>query len=361
MKTRAISKFIMSHLLLLVGLLFVINTLLVWWTPTSITMTRDEYVFYRLTLNLPDYNTDARWLDDDIAKESGYFDPAADFSNPGVIALNEASYTTPVWIHPPAANYIAYPIARLFDNPVSQIKIVHLVCVAIILLTVALFVDIIRRRTNKTVAALSIFPVLISRSLLLNGIMLYHDIFMWFFFALTMWVIECKSNSRWIILLAMITVLTKLNAILLLIPIALFLWYKNKKIEYKVIVPSICAIVSFLTFQAIVAKDALYIAHHWGGALSNTATGFVANVIFPNIVNYIVSWGLFVYVPLLLVCGFLVIKNRARRHYPFVALGLITMGFAFGWAWLGYQVYPIMYASMFMIPITVGRHQEREG
>ncbi len=341
-----------NHLLLLVSLLFVANIIYVWWTPTFISMTRDEYIFYRLTLNLPDGNTDAKWFTDDTAKKLGYSDPSADLSTPDVVALNQVSYTTPIWIHPPVANYLAYPIIKMFNNPVKQIKVVHLVCVAFITLTVVLFVDIIRRRTNQFVAALSIFPMLISQWLLLNGIIFYYDTFMWLFFALTMWAIECKPNSRWIILLSTITVLMKVNAVLLLIPIALFLWYKNKKIEYKVIIPSISTVALFFIIQAVVAKDVLYILHHWSG-LSSLATTFVTTIIFPNILNYIMSWVLFIYVPLLLVGGFLVIKRKMRSYYPFVAISLITMGFGFGWAWLGYQVYPIMYASMFMIPLVL--------
>jgi len=346
-------KFIKNNLLLLAVLLFVANITYVWWTASFISITRDEYIFYRLTLNLPNFNTDAKWLEDDIAKEEGYSDPAADLTNPGTRDLNQASYTTPIWIHPPVANYFAYPIIKMFDNPVSQIKAVHLLCVILIILTVVLFADIIRRRTSQVIAALSIFPMLISQWLLLNGIVFYHDIFMWFFFALTMWVIECKPNSKWIILLSVVVVLTKINAILLLIPIALFLGYKNKKVEYKVIIPSIFAIATFFVLQSIVAKDALYIFHHWGGTLSNLAYTFVGVVVFPHWVNFVVGWVLFIYVPLLLVGGYLVIKHRMRSHYPFVALGLITMGFGFGWAWLGYQVFPIMYASMFMIPVVM--------
>ncbi len=342
-----------NHILLLAILLFVANIIYVWWTPSFISMTRDEYIFYRLTLNLPNYSTDAKWFEDDIAKGLGYLDPSSDLSDTGMRVLNQASYTTPIWIHPPIANYLAYPIIKIFENPVRQIKTVHLVCVLFIILTVVLFADIIRRRTSQFIAALSVFPMLISQWLLLNGIIFYYDTFMWFFFALTMWVIECKPNSKWIILLAAITGLTKINAVLLLIPIALFLWYKNKGIPYKVIVSSISAVAFFLIVQVIVAKDVLYIFHHWNG-LGNLAANFVATMILPNILNYAVSWALFVYVPLLLVGGFLVIKRRMTGYYPFVALSLITMAFGFGWAWLGYQVFPIMYASMFAIPVIGG-------
>lgn len=330
-------------------LLFVANILYVWNSPamSKVVMGNDEYFFYRVTMNLPHYNTEGSWLYESIAPNPSYA------ANESVVLLFDRAYSTPIWIHPLVVNYMAYPIARLFNNPVAQIRWLRLVCVLFIVATVILFADIIRRRTNQYIAAISMFPMMVGQWLLANGIMFYNDIFMWLFFALTMWVIERKPKSRWIIPLILITVLSKVNAILLLIPIGLLLWYKNRKVEYKVIVPSILSLGIFFGFQAFVAKDMLYLLHHWGGALNSFAKTFITQDVFPHIESYILCWGLYISIPLMVAGAIAVIKKRLRSYYPFVALSIVSMLYGFAWGFFAYQVYPIMYASMFMMPVVL--------
>ncbi len=333
-------------------LLFVVNILYVWNSPamSSVAMNHDEYIFYRLTMNLPHFNTDAKWLDENELTKPVSWER---YSDDYIKKLNEAAYTTPIWIHPIIVNYIAYPIAKLFVDPALEIKWLRLVCVFLIVVTVTLFADVIRRRTNAYIATVSIFPMLVGQWLLANGIMFYNDVFMWLIFAFTLWVIERKPQSKWIILLTMLVVLSKLNAILLLIPIGLFLWHKNKKVEYKVIVPSVVAIGLFFGFQAFVAKDLLYLVHHWSGTLSDFAKNFVNQDVFPHIENYIICWGLYISIPLIIVGAIVVIKKRLSSYYPFVAFSVVVMLYGFAWGWFAYQVFPIMYASMFAVPVVL--------
>ncbi len=331
-------------------LLFVANILYVWNSPamSKVAMSPDEYIFYKLTMNLPRYDTTATWLaNNDVI--------APNYNDPYVNKLWVAAYTTPIWIHPLVTNYIAYPIARMFNNPIAQIKWLRLVCVFLIIGTVVLFADIIRRRTNQYIAAISIFPMMVGQWLLANGIMFYNDVFMWLFFALTMWAIECKPSSRWIILLTLITTLSKMNAILLLIPIGLFLWQKNRNTEYKlkVIILPIIILLIFFGYQAIETNDTLYLLHHWSGTLSGYANSFIVQTVFPNIESYILCWGLYMSLPLMIVGAIVVIKNKLVSYYPFVALSIITMLYGFMWGWFAYQVFPIMYASMFAVPVVL--------
>lgn len=335
-------------------LLFVVNILYVWQSPamSKVTINHDEYIFYRLTMNLPHFNTDAEWLDEnELTKPM----PWERYSGDYIKKLNEAAYTTPIWIHPLVTNYIAYPIAILFTDPAIQIKWLRLVCVVLIIATVVLFADVIRRKTNAYVAAISVFPMLVGQWLLANGIMFYNDVFMWLFFALTLWVIERNPQSRWIILLTMVTALSKMSSLLLLIPIVLFLGYKTKRVDAKirVITPSVVLGLAFFIFQAFVAKDALYLVHHWSGTLNDFAKAFMFQSVFPHIESYILCWGLYISIPLIIVGAVLVIKHRIKSFYPFVALSVITMLFGFQWGFFAYQVYPIMYASMFMMPVVL--------
>lgn len=339
-----LSKFVLPIALLL----FVANILYVWNSPamSKVAMSPDEYIFYKTTMNLPNYNTEASWLTDNDVVAPNYYQP---YEN----KLFEAAYTTPIWIHPLVMNYIAYPIAKMFSNPVAQIKWLRLTCVFLIIATVVLFADVIRRRTNGYIAAISIFPMLVGQWLLANGIMFYNDVFMWLFFALNMCVIERKPQSRWIIPLTLIVVLSKMNAILLLIPIGLMLWYKTRKISYKVILPSVLAVVAFFGFQVFIAKDILYLLHHWSGTLNGFAKDFITKDVFPHIEAYILCWGLYISIPLMVAGSIVAIKRRLISYYPFVVLSIITMLYGFAWGWFAYQVYPIMYASMFAIPVVL--------
>ncbi len=240
----------------------------------------------------------------------------------------------------------------LFDDVAEQIQWLRLIDMAIIILTVVLFLDVIRRKTNPYVAAISVVPMMIGRLLLANGIMFYNDLFMWFFFALTMWVITRYPHSRWIILLSLITVLCKINALILLVPILLYLNHQNRDKIFVVQVGmvSTVAFVGYLAFQAIVAGDALYVLHHWAALNPQGKLNITANVL-PYIWTYVLNWGLWVSMPLIVVGIFLIIKRRLKGFYGFAAFGVVTFLYA-GWGFYAYQVYPVMYAAMFMIPVV---------
>lgn len=327
-------------------LAFVANIFYVWNSQAmrNSWMGNDEYFFYRITQNLPNYATTGAWLVEEGAPNPEGVDDAA-------VYLFDRAYTTPVWIHPLIANFVAYPITLLFDDAPKQIQWLRLFDVVMIIFTAVMFLDIIKSHTNGIVAGISVLPMLVGRYLLANGIMFYHDLFMWFFFALTMWVITKRPNSKWIIPLSVLTVLSKMNAPLLLIPVLLYLYYQNrdKMMLVKVGVSSTVAVFGYMAFQAVVTGDPLYVFHHWS-ALSYAQTNFGKNVL-PYLWDYVWSWGLWMSVPLLVVGIFMAVKRRIIAFYGFAAFGLITLMYSFGWGFYGYHVFPMMYASMFMIPV----------
>ena len=350
-------KYLPSIIFVLAILVFMVNILYVWQSPAmkSSWMGNDEYFFYRTTMNLPHLATTGGWLTEDVAPNAQGVDRPA-------VYLFDQAYTTPIWIHPLIVNYIAYPIAMLFDDVVEQIQWLRLVDVVIIILTVVLFLDIIRRRTNPYIAAISVLPMMVGKLLLANGIMFYNDLFMWFFFALTMWVITVRPHTKWIILLASVTALCKINAPLLLAPILLYQYYltKDKTVIARVGIISVVAVLGYMTFQAIVAGDALYVLHHWGRLSSNANLNITANVL-PHLWIYVFSWGLWVSIPLLVAGTVLAIKRKIKVFYGFVAFGVIALLYGFGWGSFAYHVFPVMYASMFMIPVIWFSSQIKRG
>jgi hypothetical protein len=343
------NKKIGNIIFILAILVFVANILYVWNSQAmrSTIMGNDEYFFYRTTMNLPNLETTGVWL---VEAGSPFPIPEDKWAN----YVFDAAYTTPIWIHPLIANVIAYPVAMMFDDVVSQIQWLRLFDVAIIIITVVLLLDVIRRKTNGVIAGISILPMLVGRFLLANGIMFYHDLFMWLFFALTMWVITKNPHSKWIILLSILTVLSKINAPLLLLPIIVYLGYqtRDKMVLARVGIISVVAVLGYMTFQAVVAGDAFYVFHHWD-PLSYARTNFGKNVL-PYFWDYVASWGLWMSMPLLFAGVFLTFKRRIKVFYGFACFGLVTLAYSYGWGFFGYHVFPTMYASMFMIPIVLG-------
>lgn len=340
-------KVIRKIVLPLAMLVFVVNIFYVWHSDAMqrSVMGIDEYFFYRVTTNLPNYETDGLWFCEEGAPDKMSLEQYEK-------GRYSKAYTTPIWVHPLVANYVAYPIAMLFDDVPEQIQWLRLVDMAIIILTVGLFADIIRRHTTPYVAALCVAPMLVGRLLLASGIMFYNDLFMWLFFAVTMWVIAVRPRSKWVIALAALTTLCKLDAPLLLLPILLYLHYQagEKAIVARVGAISVAVFVGYLAFQAIVAGDALYVIKHWM-ALNPTAKNNIIINVLPNLWSYVISWGLWVSLPLLLAGTVLIIKRKIKAFYGFAAFGVVVLLCGFGWGCYAYHVYPVMYASMFMVPV----------
>lgn len=319
------AKVLRKSVFWLAVLAFVANILYVWGSSAmnNSIMGNDEYFFYRVTMNLPCYDTTVEWLREDCS-------PNPNTISDDAVDIYARAYTKPVWVHPIVANYIAYPIAMLFDDVANQIQLLRLVDMAFIVVTVLLFLDVIRRHTNQYVAAFSVIPMMFGRLLLANGIMFYNDLFMWFFFALTIWVITVSPYSRWVMALALVTVLCKMNAPLLLAPILLYLYYRTKSraVVATVGVVSAIAFAGYMVFQAVAAGDALYIFRHWG-TLNPTAKFNIARNVLPYIWVYTVSWGLWVSIPLLVAGLVLVAWKRIKAFYGFAAFGVVTLLFGF--------------------------------
>lgn len=325
---------------------FIANILYIWNSEAmkNSWMGNDEYFFYRTTTNLPDVSTTGGWLlEDDAPNPEGVDRPAS--------LLFDKAYTTPIWIHPLLANAVAYPVAILFDDVANQIQWLRLFDVGIIIITVVLFLDVIRRKTNGLIAGVCVLPLLVGRYLLANGIMFYNDLFMWLFFALTLWVITVNPKSKWVILLSVMTVLMKINAPLLLLPILLYLGYQTRDrfVVVRTAVVSVAVFMCYMLFQAIYAGDLLYAYHHWS-TLDYATTNFGKNVL-PYLWDYVVSWGLWLSIPLIVAGIVLTLKRRMKAWYGFAAFGLVTLAYAWGWGFYSYQVFPVMYASMFAIPV----------
>lgn len=300
----------------------------------------DEYVFLKITSNLPDYSSTSNWL-------SGYSEFNTDLDS----KFYDAAYTTEVWGHPPMANIIMYPMTQIADDFINQIQTYRLVYGIFMLITVGLLADVIRRRFGYLIASIALVPMLLSQYLVMAGIYVYHDAAMCMFLALTIWIIEVKPKSRWKFVTAMAMVLTKIYAVAFIIPLALLYYGVNKnKMDMGRILACSLALIPFLIYQWALTGELLYIfTKQWSAANQWNWETFRV-IVLPNTWAYILDWGLYIHVPLVIGGMIAYFKEKTHRlHYSYIVLYVLILALAVNGGFMGNKTYPIMYGAMFMV------------
>lgn len=299
----------------------------------------DEFVFLKITSNLPDYSSTKEWL-------NGYEMFSIDLND----EFSDAAYTTRVWGHPPMASIIVYPMTQVVTDFINQIWAYRLVYAMLMLITVGLIADVIRRKFGYAVASLALLPMLLSQYLVAAGIYVYHDAAMCLFLVLTIWLMEVKPKSKWKFVAAMAMVLSKIYAVVFVLPLAL-LYYSVKKDKADFIRMFACSLslVPFLVYQWAVTGNALYIfSEHW--LISNQWNWETFRVItLPYIWSYFLDWGMYLHFPL--VIGGMIAWARGMRqlHYSYIVLYLLILGLAVNGGFMGNKTYPIMFGAMFVV------------
>jgi len=299
----------------------------------------DEYMFLRITDNLPNYSTDKEWL----SKANGFSLNLED-------KFYDAAYTTKVWGHPPAANVIMYPLVKSIGNFIDKIWVYRLAYAILMIITVGLLADVIRRKFGYAVASIALIPMLLSQNLVMAGIYVYYDAAMCLFLALTIWLIEVKPKSKWKFAAASTMVLTKIYAAVFILPLALLYYSINKnKADFTKMFLCCLSLIPFLIYQWAVTGQLLYIfTEHW--LLSNSWNWETFRVItLPSVWNIILDWGLYIHFPL--VIGGLIAYFRGQRqlHYSYILLYSLILALALNGGLLGNKTYPIMFGAMFMV------------
>lgn len=292
----------------------------------------DEYVFLKITDELPKYSSTSEWLNDykfSIRQES---------------EMSIVAYETEVWGHPPMANIIVYPLVKTVGEFVERIWVYRLFYAVLMLVTVGLIVDVIRRKFGWLVTSFTMLPVVISQYLVMAGIYVYHDGVMCLFLALSIWLIEVKPESKWKYATGTAVVLTKIYATAFLLPLALLYYKKN----WKMILCGF-GLVPFLTYQWIVTGNPTYIfSEHW--TLSNQWNWETFRVIvLPNIWSYVVDWGLYIHVPLVIGGIITWAKGMRELHWSYILLYVLLVGLAVNGGLMGNKTYPIMFGAMFIV------------
>lgn len=295
----------------------------------------DEYMFIRITENLPDQSTSATWLTVDRP------DLTHEVHSNEYMKL---AYETPIWCHTLLGQYLMYPLFMVIDPTVTRVA--RSIVLVLTLITVFLIADVIRRKFNLALAGMSLLPFLFSRQLLGGGLFLTHDCFMWVFFAISLWLIFVKPNSKWVYL-TMTAMLMSKEIGLILIPTLVLAHYSQGhsiKRSLTLLLP-VLSIVGWLIYLGVATGDMLYYWNHWQALRSDE----ILRVSFLR--HYLINWGGLFYLAFTLPG--LIANIRNKQYWAFIVLYLATLCYGMGWGFVPYQIFSMLFSGMVMTVLSI--------
>jgi len=268
----------------------------------------DEYWFMKQSQSLPGYASTVNWAYEwkELYWEEGETIYPANWAR---------AYDNPYWVHPPLAYIITYPIA-------GDYEVGRKVAIMIMLLSISTMLYLAAKRQPEQAirnVCIATLPLVLGSAIITSRLNLYYnDIFMIGFLVSAFALRESKYKG-WVWLPLTLMVLTKIHAVMFLIPFAV----ENRKL-------ALCAL-GLLPFWAgayAVTGDPLYLVHHW-----TSLAGEVDMIARLSAVAIMTAPFLIASVPLLVWA-----IKRGQRFYP--ALYLLGALVGFTWAPYYYNMYP---------------------
>lgn len=310
----------------------------------TVPMWQDEYVFYRITSQLPDLSVTSDWFYKDNPKT---LEPSSTFPVDRK-ELFHLIYDMPIYSHSPLANYLSSPFVKL-ANLLADVKIIphieddpkraeaitlilRIIPMTLFAGTLTLIFHLLYRKFGDYAYLFSV-PVFFSSGLLAGVYYFYWDAFMWFFFFLTLYLMERKS--KWAYLTACCLVNTKIViGMMLLIPLII----QNKKMIFTAL-----AFVPFYIATWVVTGNPLYMITHLIPQTSQYSWIYMfwTNEIIWNV-------GLVWYALLTLPILFLI-----KKYPAYVATYLIVLWYAWGFGIAPDKMSAMLYSGALVFPIIV--------
>lgn len=309
----------------------------------------DEAVFIRITEHLPAYKSYDEWWTRD-----GVTDPDDCDYLPESTFYNDVM-DTPIWRHPPLANYLAYPAVKLLmseesieaiDAGTVKLRVVAWSMLAFCILSAVYIV----RRKDKTgnIMLLTMLPLGAGYALFtqVGSNWFYHDIFMLVFLVVALLMRKTRYEKYIYVPLALM-VGCKITAVLFLIPFII----ENRK-------TALCslALVPYLMQTYLVTGNPLWIIQHW--IMIETAQDATPTAATPEMILYLknVLKDAKSLAPFLVIAAipfvymiYNAIKKRGNWFYP--VLFIIACAPTVGWAIRYWEMLPLYYYQM--LPMLV--------
>lgn len=252
--------------------LIVFGIILMMWnfqTP----MVTDEYCFYKLSSNLPNYSATADWF---LKDRPSMLNNSIDWDKKEQEKAFHVVYDSPLYPHTPLMPVIFSPVVKglnyLADNKVIPhiedelgfdapkdkqhaeliTKILRTFSVILFLASLFIIYNLLYKKIGNSAYFFAV-PIAASYQLLFGAFLFYWDVFMMFFFILTLYLMERKS--KWAYVTACLMVNTKMFVALIFI---LPLMAKNWKMIFAGF-----AIAPWFLISWFVTGDLFYFFIHY--------------------------------------------------------------------------------------------------
>jgi hypothetical protein len=338
-------------------------------------MWMDEYCFYRLSSELPKYNSTSDWFFVD---------------RPSMLALSikwvgidqrasfNLDYDTPIYTHTPLAPILVAPIVKglnyLADKGVIQhieaqpgmvvdekngaetiTWILRIIPILLFVWTMWLIFKLMEHKVGKH-AYMMWIPMLVGMRMFQGAFYFYWDVFMWFFFVLTLYIQEMHPNSKWKYVTACCLVNTKMFVgIAFLAPLVIKeiknnwvsgVWKRNNWASSFAMALTALSILPFYIATIVVTHNPLYVWQHYAAQIPVHNYIYTLNNL-PNYINILFSLG----TPVFLAIAVLLLSKF--KKYPAYAIFTI-IGLLYAWgAGLGMtQTTAMLYVGVITMPLV---------
>jgi hypothetical protein len=343
----------------------------------------DEYVFYRLSSELPQYSSTADWFYDDRPE---VMNPSVDWTAMGFDyeAALRLTYDTPIFHHTPLATVLSWPVVKtlniMADNNIipsieeqpgaypvrynadgtlvdarevqQNVLLQHAETMTIILRCIPLglfFMSmwLVYKMMAKKVglnAMLFALPLAVSTVALSGSYMFYWDAFMMFFFVLTLYLMETHPDGKWHYLTACAMINTKIFIpFLFLIPLIIKGFTQSKRKGFLMFLPGF-SILPFYFVMVNVSGDLFYPFTHYIEGM------WIHKFIYQIVqVKNMVDFGTIAFVVMTLP-----ILYFYKKYLVYATLYIVGMLYAWGTGLGVTQLSVLLYVGAIVAPLVGG-------
>lgn len=345
---------------------------IMWGMSLSSPMWMDEYVFYRLASQFPEYSTTKDWL---FVDRPTTLTRSVDWEEKGLDREKAffLTYNTKIYPHTPLAVMLVYPVVKglnyladkeiiphIEDEPgdtaTTQAEIVNnrteLMTGILRIIPMALFgiaLWLIFKLSKYKVgygAYLFALPVAISVMMLPGNYLFYWDAFMMFFFVLTLYLMETRPNSKWKYITACALVNTKIFiGIWFTLPLIIKAIINDRRRGWLMCLP-VLSILPFYIATVAVTGNPLYIFTHYLNQMPNH-----------NFVYSLWTWPEGLWTVLTLGMPFYLIMTAPilyfwRKYPTYAVYWLVTMVYAWGTGLGITHTSSMVYAGALIFPLV---------